>query len=288
MGTNNLNQILSLTRVIKYIVFVLLLSSCVNKTEVWRNLETDSPTLSIFVGSIQSAKHISRPWPEKVCPDPSEPSPDGKEVICVSGYLDPPPIKLTIDVEQQIYGPELGTKVFANTTSHFGLHSFNIKDGQKYLMLVLSDGITNIIPKYHFEPVVERDLEGLVGASKLDSYVLPIEELNDEVYWLPCDSQVREKVISQESKVGLYFFYNTVKEEPDYDDELFYRKATMKQLIEEHKVLISQDSRYHFKGQTLYVSTYALLIEELKENLENYTQEQMLIEYEQDGACINE
>lgn len=245
------------------IMLTLFLFSCAGKPEVWRNIDTDLPTISIFIGSIKTGKHIARPGPERVCSDPPEVDVNGEEVICIIGHYDPPPMKLTIKLEEQIYGNHLGSQIFANTTSHFGLNSFDIGNGQKYLMIVLSDGVTNILPRYYFKPVNERYLgdfseNEINQLEPVERYALPLAEPTSEVNWLPCDTQVRENVIVKEGKVGLYSFYNQVKKDRDYDDELFYRKANLKALIEEHRHLIEADARYHFNRSVLYRRTDAL------------------------------
>ena len=264
-----------------------MLSSCAHDFEVWRDLESDDPSVSIIIGSISKAKYIARPGDEYVCPEPVE----GQEVICVSEYREPPPIKLTIKPEEHLYGNELDSQFFANTTSHFGLNSFEIGNEQQYLMLILSDGVTNILPRYHFEEVNELYLGDLsdiqIGElGKAGLYALPFRVYESAVHWLPCKVQVLEKTIVKESKVGLYFFYNTAKEDASYDDELFYRKATTEELIKEHRTLILKEPSYHFKGGVLFKSTNALSVKKIKDRLKAYTKKEILEAYDQEAECL--
>ena len=176
--------------------FILLLYGCAQKAEVWRNIDEDNIRVSIFVGQFELAKHIARPESAK-CPDPPEVNSEGLEMICISGFRDPPPMKVRIKLHEHIYGDDLGKLVFANTTSHFGLDSIKpgISEKQKYLMIVLSDGITNILPRYHFEalnrryfkPSLNKEFSEL-GVS--DSYILPIPY---PVSWLPCEVSNKAK-----------------------------------------------------------------------------------------------
>jgi len=273
---------------------ISLLSGCAQTPEVWRNIDEESIRVSIFVGQFESAKHIARPDSAE-CPDPPEVNSDGQEMICISGFRDPPPMKLRIKLHEHIYGDDLGEVVFANTTSHFGLDSIKpgISEKQKYLMIVLSDGITNILPRYHFRPLNQRYFKSISNKefNKLaikNSYILPVPY---PVSWLPCEVSYKAKNwVYREDKHNLYRFLDGLKTQgfPEIDSDEAYRKLTLKKMAVPYRSVISKQDRYFFEGEILYTRKPAILINDLIDGLKNYTQEQVYEAYLSDLECFNE
>jgi hypothetical protein len=90
--------------------------------------------------------------------------------------LDPPPLKLTIEIEEIIYGHIQSKFVTAYTTSHFGLATYS--DYVPYLFLLKSNGKDLIIPRYSPKEIA-FDIN--------EKPTLPMLSVNDTPNWLPCE-----------------------------------------------------------------------------------------------------
>lgn len=140
------------------------LSACSSVREVdYPDFVNLKPEYTIVWGYLAKAEYL--PEPEFACP---------KDRICIS--FDPPPLKLTINVEEVIYGYIQSKVVTAYTTSHYGLATYF--EDEPYLFLLKSNGKDLIIPRYSPKGIAfDTD----------DKPSLPMLSVNSTPNWLPCE-----------------------------------------------------------------------------------------------------
>lgn len=138
------------------------------------------PDYIIVWGYIETEEYL--PEPEIEC---------AKDLLCIS--LDPPPLKLTIEVEEVIYGHIQSKIVTAYTTSHFGLETYS--GFLPYLFLLQSNGKDLIIPRYSPKKIA-YDIN--------DEPTLPMLSVNDTPNWLPCEiSKLNKEIKYNGSHAGI-------------------------------------------------------------------------------------
>jgi hypothetical protein len=99
--------------------------------------------------------------------------PDGTILLC----MDPPPMALRFRVSESLFGPTIPGRIITFTTSHFGKSGIDYGSDHPYLLLLITNGVEFITPRYH--------LKRLAFDSR-DQLAAPIESPTDAIWWLPC------------------------------------------------------------------------------------------------------
>lgn len=147
---------------VNLLLISVLVSGCTSTSEVYPDIELSSLHPSVVVALPVSGRYMKH---FDACLDP--------DAIC----MDPPPMLIRYRVLENVYGKGLPNNLNIKTTSHFGLVSYNFKDPYPQLLLVGTNGVENIMPRYH-RMQVAQDNRG--------KFVIPIYE-DADVWWLPCE-----------------------------------------------------------------------------------------------------
>jgi len=143
---------------------LLMLGACSSLNEVvYPDFVNLKPEYIIAWGYIEKSEYL--PESEIECQ---------KDRICIS--LDPPPLKLTIEVKGEVYGVIQSKFITAYTTSHYGLATYF--EHVPYLFLLKSNGKDLIIPRYSVKEIA-FDIN--------ENPTLPMLSVNDTPSWLPCE-----------------------------------------------------------------------------------------------------
>lgn len=148
-------------------------------SDKWPEFNLEFANVAIVAGTVVKAKYL---------PDEEDPRCKSGELIC----MDPPPIKLDIEIEQLVSGDISKKTISVFTTSHYGIDHFDV-DGNAYLFLLFTDGADFILPRYHFK---------LLSYSSNDAMSLPMLHKTDLPYWLPCEVNSLSKEIDFDPSIG--------------------------------------------------------------------------------------
>jgi hypothetical protein len=159
-------------KLILILLSFLILGACSSVSDVdYPDFVNLKPEYTIVWGNIEKGEYL--PEHESEC---------AKDRICIN--LDPPPLKLTIEIEEIIYGHIQSKIVTAYTTSHYGLATYF--DDVPYLFLLKSNGKDLIIPRYSPKEIA-FDID--------DKPTLSMLSVNDTPNWLPCEvSKLNRKI----------------------------------------------------------------------------------------------
>jgi hypothetical protein len=160
-------------------LFPVTLFALENSSDKWPSFNPELSNVLMVAGTVLKAKYL---------PDEEDPRCKSGELIC----LDPPPIKLEIEIEKIIYGELTVKKISVFTTSHYGVDHFDI-EGLPYFFLLYTDGSEFILPRYHFK---------LISYSLTDAMNLPMLYSTDFPSWLPCKIKELNKQIDFDTSVG--------------------------------------------------------------------------------------
>jgi hypothetical protein len=146
------------------IAFTLFcLAACSNVTVKYPDFVNLKPDFIVAYGYIISGEYL--PEKESQCPDGA---------VCIS--LDPPPLKLTLELKEVIHGQVDSKIIEAYTTSHYGLSTYEFDI--PYLFLIRNNGEEFILPRYSPQQIA-FDIKGEPTLPMLSNYDTP--------FWLPCD-----------------------------------------------------------------------------------------------------
>jgi hypothetical protein len=150
------------------LVATSLLSGCRTSAGVFPENYAEFTEPSIVTGQFLSARYLDEfPW----CAADYQ-APDDEIIIC----MDPPPLALRFRIDQVLYGAPRDGIITVYTTDHFGRLSYRDRLGRAYLVNLVSDGTSFIMPRYQNEPVSE-DIDGHPIVAVWDAFNIP---------WLPC------------------------------------------------------------------------------------------------------
>lgn len=147
---------------------IFTLSGCAAPTEFFPEDTATFIQPIIASGKFTQGRYLEQ-FPECFNPEPNE---NGEVAIC----MDPPPLALTFQIEDVVYGRLESSVIEIMTTDHFGLSSYRNLFGRDYLVNLYSDGAAFIMPRYEKHPLFRDSNESLV-AEVWDEYGIP---------WLSC------------------------------------------------------------------------------------------------------
>ena len=180
------------------IIFLLFFFSyvCVANTDnKWPHFDENTPHTILVAGYVVEAEYLT----ELVSPECNT-----GEFIC----MDPPPLKLEIEIETVVYGEVSNSTIYVFTTSHYGKRQFDIGGLQAYLFLLETDGSQYKMPRYHFTPLAYLE----------DGLALPMRFPSDTPFFLPCEvKNIHEELNFDPESEGVLlpieiFFREEIKE----------------------------------------------------------------------------
>lgn len=152
----------------------MIAGACAATPEAAPQIDPTHVRAVAVVGYVRSSSYYA----EEPCA--AERADDGTELVCIS--LDPPPLRLVLEIEEVLSGERVPSRVVAVTGAHFGLARYPAGPEHRSMYVLWTDGATYGIPRYATLPVVRT------AAGK---WVIPRWQADDSPWMLPCEAGER-------------------------------------------------------------------------------------------------